>query len=217
MWSAVVKGNFFSNKWQSMQVIVLTISQISYLVCIFVISELADDQQIAKRLSKQIGCETSIIKVSTWQQLMTCRYWVCTMCSLPMPDLGQTSLLMLRMTWLYQIDMNFRAGVSLFSLSPMCIDRVHTALCRTKFTHAHWLQVATPPHSYHGAIVRSVLQPESCKFAVLQGLFFWRPYKTANLQLSIPLYIVVKAIVHIDAVTGAADVAHCHPLVAMNM
>ena len=27
------------------------------------------------------------------------------------------------------------------------------------FMRAHWLQVATPPHSYHCALVRSVLQP----------------------------------------------------------
>ena len=30
------------------------------------------------------------------------------------------------------------------------VDRVHTALCGTEFTRARWLQVATPPHSYHG-------------------------------------------------------------------
>ena len=41
----------------------------------------------------------------------------------------------------------------------MRIDRVHTALCGTKFTRGRWFQVATPPHSYHGALVRSLLQP----------------------------------------------------------
>ena len=55
------KRNFFSNKWQNMQVVVVTISQISYLVCTFT-SILADGPKIAKRLSKQIGRETSIIK-----------------------------------------------------------------------------------------------------------------------------------------------------------
>ena len=47
-----------------------------------------------------------------------------------------------------------------FNANPMRIDRVHTALCRTEFTHACWLQVATPPHSYHGALIRSL--PSYC-------------------------------------------------------
>ena len=42
--------------------------------------------------------------------------------------------------------------------NPMRINHIHTALCGTKFTHARWLQVATS-HSYHGALVRSLLQP----------------------------------------------------------
>ena len=43
-----------------------------------------------------------------------------------------------------------------FNANPMCIDCVHIALCRTEFTHAFWLQVATPPHSYYGALIRSL-------------------------------------------------------------
>ena len=46
-----------------------------------------------------------------------------------------------------------------FNVNPMNIDHVHTALCGTEFTHARWLQVATPPHSYHSALIRSLLQP----------------------------------------------------------
>ena len=49
-----------------------------------------------------------------------------------------------------------------FNANPMRINhviRIHTALCGTEFTRTRWLQVATPPHSYHGTLVRSLLQP----------------------------------------------------------
>ena len=46
-----------------------------------------------------------------------------------------------------------------FKANPMRINHVHTAMCGTEFTRVHWLQVAAPPHSYHGILIRSLLQP----------------------------------------------------------
>ena len=41
----------------------------------------------------------------------------------------------------------------------MHIDCVHSALCETNSRMHVDFQVATPPHSYNSALVRSVLQP----------------------------------------------------------
>ena len=67
-----------------------------------------------------------------------------------------------RQHWRWFMDSNRfsnRTAQCKFNANPMRIDRVHTALCGTEFMHTRWLQVATPPHNYHGTLIRSLLQP----------------------------------------------------------